>query len=126
MLQWIAKIFARPDDEHALVATFERQDRKALVYSYTKPCGHRGYMVEVLFFVDTENAWMGSGIFAGEDLQTVVLVLQQSAQFIGQQSGSRPLPTVFLRGKSFLVDERLGELRGVDNPQERITLNDQE
>ena len=48
--------------------------------------------------------------------------LQEATAFIAERWGPRRLPIVRLWGKRFFTDERLGELRNVDDPNERIEL----
>jgi hypothetical protein len=56
------------------------------------------------------------------DLQKVISLLQEAMPFIAERSSVCQLPIVPLWGKRYFIDERLSELRNVENPHDRMEL----
>jgi hypothetical protein len=51
--------------------------------------------------------------------------LQEATHFISERWGPRRLPIVALWGQRYFIDERLKELRNVDEPHDRVVRVDE-
>jgi len=121
MLKWISKLFNRAEETEPFVNVFERSNLRAGVTAQPRICGHTGYVIELDCLLE-DGQWMPIGTIADFSVQDAVVLLQQAADFIGDVYGVRQLPTVYVRGKTYFVDDRLNELRSVTNPHDRVEL----
>ena len=80
-----------------------------------------GYAVHVIR-EDPEGNCVSDDLLTYRHAIILMEALQEATAFIAERWGPRRLPIVRLWGKRFSTDERLGELRNVDDPNERIEL----
>ncbi len=50
--------------------------------------------------------------------------MHPEANAAGNHTRPQPLPIVVINGKQYFADERLGECRAIDNPHDRIPLDE--
>lgn len=112
----------KPEQLLQCVSTIVNDDVKLTVSEYRKECGHPGVIVELFIQFKGQDEWMPIAIVGGEDLQNVVDLLEESVPFATERMGTLRLPTLRLWGNRYFVDERLKELRNVDNPHDRVEL----
>lgn len=120
MLRWFEKIIGKKE---RLPCVHEEQKGEVAVrvIEYEKKCGHPGYLIEL--FVRPEGASeLPVACLGWEDLAVAIELMQAASEVVSARIGLGVLPTVRMRNKSFFVDERLSELRNVDDPQDRIAI----
>jgi hypothetical protein len=123
MKQWIAKWLSQPLNEPNWVHEIKRDGLMVRVCEYDKACGHEGYAVELAGLNHEEERLIGLGFVGAEDLQRSIMLLQEALAFVNEKvTTPRELQTVWLRGATYYVDERLGELRMKDDPSQRFQL----
>jgi hypothetical protein len=120
MLQWICDKLGI-GDEFATIYAKTIGDLRAELMQYTRECGHPGYLVELFLLRDGKEP-VRCGCLAGDQLQHATMLLQWLAEYVGDQEGVRQLPTVPLDGRMYFVDDRLGELRNVNDIGDRFLL----
>ena len=114
---------SQPEDrleDHPIVAEIVRDDYKVIVREFRIPCGHQGFWIEALWYDTVIESWFQLGLFREVGLQTVIDLLQEALN--GLDLGWRQLPAVRIGNKWFFVDERLMQLRNIDDPHEIIEI----
>jgi hypothetical protein len=97
-------------------------DRTGLRF-YPKQFGDPGHAVELLIKLKGGD-WLVSGLFAQEDLQESIMLLQEGLAWANDHADlPRQLQTAWVCGATYFVDERLRELRKKDDPSNRIQLD---
>lgn len=121
MRQWTDK---KPgaDENMTLIHSASEGDLSLQMLEYEKPCGHPGFLIEVFLKTDKGKDLAQIGLFGWEDLQIAIVLLQEALELGAKHLGVRPLPTVRLWEKTYYVDERLSELRNVDDIADRVLL----
>jgi hypothetical protein len=119
--KWISNITGK-NTEHACLKTIAMDDVEVRITKETRNCGHLGYWLELRLHSPDDCDWIPIGLMMDLDLQKVIDWLQEAVPFIAELSGVRQLPTVSLWGKRYFIDERLSELRNVEDPHERVKL----
>ena len=113
-----------PTDERLenlpVVAEIVRDDYKVIAREFRIPCGHAGFWLEALWYDAAKERWFQLGLFREVGLQTVIDLLQEALN--GLDCGWRQLPAVKIGAKRYYVDERLMQLRNIDNPHEVIEV----
>ena len=93
------------------------------VTEYRRPCAHLGYLVELFTALGGSEPRLQSAMLPAEELQSSIAMLQEAMAFVNDHAAMpRCLQTVWLRGTTYYLDERLGELRRKDDPSDRIPL----
>ena len=109
-------------DDGPYLNAFSRGNLRAAVREESRCCGHPGYVVDLFATVADPDEWVHIGAITDVTLQDSVIVLQEAGEFIARLTGVRPLPTVHVRGRTYFVDDRLGQLRSVDEPDEGVEV----
>jgi len=113
-----------PTDERLenlpVVADIVRDDHKVVAREFRIPCGHAGFWLEALWYDAAKEHWFQLGLFREVGLQTVIDLLQEALN--GLDCGWRQLPAVKIGAKRYYVDERLMQLRNIDNPHDVIEV----
>ena len=117
-----SKLFPRKETERT-VHTIEAGAASLYVVEYDKACEHKGYLVELFLALWDKEGRSQAVLLPAEELQSSIAMLQEAMAFVNDRAAMpRCLQTVWLRGASYYVDERLGELRRKDDPSDRIPL----
>ena len=135
MLQWIANFIGRArrqantEENLPCVQSYTESNVRVEVVEYTLPCGHKAYRIEGQYFVEETHKWVPIADLRDFNANTAVGLLQKAADFVAsmeqglvEDRRTRQLPTVRLWGKRYFIDERLEELRNVENPHDRVEL----
>jgi hypothetical protein len=106
------------------VHTIDRGDDTSLyVVHYDDTCKRPGYAVELFMAFEDEQGREQVVSLPAEELQSSIALLQEAMAFVNDHAAMpRCLQTVWLRGATYYLDERLGELRRKDDPSDRIPL----
>lgn len=92
-------------------------------------CGRQTYWLDLQFRSPADEAWRPVLMLQESNLDVILSVLHAVERFLLEQSGSgrpRRLPRVSIGGKTYEVDARIGELRDIDNPHERVAFRGEE
>jgi hypothetical protein len=103
-----------------VVAEIVRDDHKVVVREFRISCGHTGFWLEALWHDAAKERWLRLGRFREVGLQTVIDLLQEAVN--GLDLGWRQLPAVKIGAKRYFIDERLMQLRNIDNPHDLIDI----
>ncbi len=103
-----------------VVAEIVRDDWKVVAREFRIPCGHAGYWLEALWYDASNERWFQLGLFREVGLQTVIDLMQEALN--GLNPGWRQLPAVGIGAKWYVVDERLMQLRNINNPHDAIEI----
>jgi hypothetical protein len=122
MKRWIAKLFGGSQEQPRYVEEFLHDDLRVCLLAEPRDCGHAGYVVHLYLRDDRDDTWVQIGCVADVYLQTATILLQRAMESVAKLTGMRELPTVHVRGRTYFVDDRLHELRDVDNPHDRAPL----
>jgi len=127
MREWIQQLFGRtapvqptPEPSHTITGA----EVRVRAYRNPRACGHEGYLFELERLDCCE--WEPMALVFDDHLRESIVLLQRAQEWVGRLRGPRELPTVFVRDKTYFVDDRLGEMRNVDNPHDRILLKPDE
>jgi hypothetical protein len=136
MLQWIANLIGRArrqantEDSLPCVQAYADGNVRVEVVEYLLPCGHNAYGIKGRYFVEEYDEWVPIAELRDFNADTAVSLLQKAADFVAlmehglvEERRPRQLPTLRLWGKRYFVDERLKELRNVENPHDRVQLH---
>lgn len=69
---------------------------------------------------DRTGKWISDDKLTQSEAIVQMEALQEATQFISERWGPRRLPIVPLCGRRYFLDERLGELRNVVDPDDRL------
>lgn len=90
---------------------------------YDRTCKRPGYAVELFAAIEGKEGREQVVSLPAEELQPLIALLQEAMAFVNDHAAMpRCLQTVWLRGATYYLDERLGELRRKDDPSDRIPL----
>ena len=103
-----------------VVAEIVRDDYKVVAREFRVPCGHVGYWLEALWYDASNDHWFQMGLFREIGLQTVIDLMQETLN--GLDPGWRQLPAVRIGTKWYFVDERLMQLRNMENPHDSLDI----
>jgi len=103
-----------------VVAEIVRDDYKVVAREFRVSCGHAGYWLEALWYDASNERWFQLGLFREVGLQTVIDLLQEALN--GLDPGWRQLPAVRIGKEWYFVDERLMQLRNINNPHDAIEI----
>ena len=110
-------------DTFRTVHTIETGDTSLSVIEYDRACEHPGYYVELFMAVEGKEGREQAVLLPAEVLQPSIAMLQEAMAFVNDRAAMpRQLQTIWLRGATYYVDERLHELRKKDNPSDRTPL----
>jgi hypothetical protein len=105
------------------VHTIGLGDVNLYVMEYDDTCRRPGYAVELFMTFDAEEGREQFISLPVEALQMSIEMLQEAMAYVNDHVDMpRCLQTVWLRGATYYLDERLGELRRKDDPSDRIPL----
>jgi hypothetical protein len=137
-MQWIANLIRRlrkpatTEESLPCVHSLAEGNVRIDVLEYQLPCGHCAYIIRGEYFVEETDTWVKIADLRDFNAEATVWLLQRAARFVaalehglvadGEVRGPRELPTVKMFGRRFFLDERLKELRNVENPHDRIQL----
>ena len=117
-----SKLFPRKETTRP-VHTLERDGIRLSLTEYPRACEHPGYLVELFLTLGAEDGTAQAALLPSEELQASIALLQEAMAFVNERASMpRCLQTVWLRGFSYYLDERLGELRRRGDPSDRIPL----
>jgi len=130
MLQWIANLSAQvsrrlsrwPLEEARLIQAFADPGVRVEVREHRMNGRHLGFSIRVFFCIDEADDWFEIANLRDYNVQRVIDFVQEATTFVSGKSGCRQLPRVSIEGERFFLDERLHELRGVDDPLNRWTI----
>jgi hypothetical protein len=80
--------------------------------------------VELRAYVDDLDDWCHVAEVSAEDAGAFAKLLAEADEFFAGSRGSRRLSTVTMCCSQYFIDERLKELRNVDNPHDRIVFDE--
>ncbi len=122
MPQWIARLLGlEPEYEEPIPCRMFVDDNLiAKVFKFPVPTGDIGYRIEVEYMTGCE--WLSIVDLRDYNVQRTIDLLQEAVEYLALHKGVRKLPAVRLWGKRYYLDERLKELRNIEDPDDRIEL----
>lgn len=113
----------RKKDPVRTVHTIGSGDTRLYVMHYDDTCKRPGYAVELFIAFPDDDGCEQVVSLPVELLQMSIEMLQEAMAYVNDHvAASRDLQTVWLRGATYYLDERLRELRRKDDPSNRIPL----
>jgi hypothetical protein len=139
MKQWIAKLQglvrrrARKETILPCVYSVAEENVRVDVLEHVLPCGHNAYSIYGEYYVEEFGKWVNIIDLRDFNAERAFWLLRKAMVFLaaldhGLIEGHRKiggpceLPTITLWGRRFYIDERLKELRNVENPHDRVEL----
>jgi hypothetical protein len=127
MLQRITRLWKRPNygktpnvGRLPCIATAERLGVRVRVFSYECKNEHPGYWFVIDQATDQKATWLQVAAVRDPRMQTIIDLLQVT--FDSLDLGYRPLRSVRIREASYFIDEKLMQLRNVENPHDFFDL----
>lgn len=131
MLEWITRMWKRPKRGKPpnlsllpCIATAERHGARVRVFSYECKNAHSGYWFVVDQATNQKGQWLQLAAMRDPCMQTVIDLLQVALDSL--DLGYRQLRSVRVRGASYFIDEKLMQLRNVENPHDFFDLRKSE
>ena len=104
------------------IRTRERDGIRVRVFRFERKDGHFEYWFAVEQSTDQANTWLRLAAMPDGQMQTIIDLLQVSLDSLDR--GWRQLRTITIRDRTYVIDERLMQLRNVNDPLDFVALPD--